>query len=48
MLKELLKAIGGVVLTGGILASIAYVIFRRLGEMWLDAKFEERSDDDFA
>ena len=42
MLKELLKAIGGVVLAGGILASVTYAIFRRLGETWLDAKFEER------
>ena len=42
MLEEVLKAIGVVVLAGGGLVGIAYAIFKRLGERWLDAKFEER------
>jgi hypothetical protein len=39
---ELFKAIGLVAGVGGGIAAISYAIFKRFGEKWLDAKFEER------
>ena len=42
MVEQLLQGIGLVVVACGGLASIAYAIFKRFGERWLDAKFEER------
>ena len=42
MLDELLRAIELVVVAGGGLVGIAYAMFKRLGEKWLDAKFDER------
>lgn len=41
-LEEALKAIGLVVVAGGGLTAMVYAIFKRFGEKWLDAKFEER------
>lgn len=41
-IDELLKAIGLFAAAGGGLIAIAYAIFKRFGEKWLDTKFEER------
>ncbi|GAB3498912.1 hypothetical protein GCM10027399_24600 [Curvibacter fontanus] len=41
-IDELFKAIGAVAAIGGGVVAIAYAIFRKFGEKWLDTKFEER------
>jgi hypothetical protein len=41
-LDTLLKTLGALVAAGGGLVAIAYAIFRKFGEKWLDARFEER------
>jgi hypothetical protein len=41
-LQNILAALGGLVVGGGILGTVVYTIFKILGEKWLNAKFEER------
>lgn len=40
--SELLQAVGLLTAVGGGVVAIAYGVFKRFGEKWLDARFEER------
>lgn len=43
-LQEVLALFGGVGVVAGALVAIAYGIFKKFGEKWLDARFDERRE----